>query len=175
MIFISPQDFLHWPFSDLLFLQPLALLIASTPINSTNTTSGLRWTGEIPGHGSVTLYGSVDAVEKQIFDLVPTLRENYAVTNPFMSPSPRPFNDTAVTVSNLSYSYDSTDLTENTSIASRSDIDLGIDVNSGPYSETHWYCGNFATGSCESFHRDLFRCFSRFAPSRRWALPLVLG
>lgn len=67
------------------------------------------------------------------------------LNNPYMSPTPRPFNDTTMSVSNFSYSYKSA---SGISLQSRDEVNQGISVDQG-YGDTHWYCGNFATGSCK--------------------------
>lgn len=141
-------------------LLALQLIATASPLNSTNASSGLRWTGEVPGHGLVTLYGTVDSVEQQLFALSPSLREDYVLANPYMSPTPRPFNETEMVVSNLSYSYKPAG---SASIAGRADVDPGVNVDQG-YGETHWYCGNFATGSCRWFSRA--RALRKLHPSR---------
>lgn len=124
-----------------------ALLADGSPSNGTagNVTGTLRWSGEVPGHGWITINGSVDSVEQQIFDLNPALRESYVLFNPYMNRIPQSFNETTMSVSNLSYSVRPA---SGVSIESRNDVNDGISLDHG-YGDTHWYCGNFATGSCK--------------------------
>lgn len=125
----------------------LALVVTGSSLNgTTNVTGTLRWSGEVPGLGFTTLHGSVDSVEQQIFSLNASLRENYVLENPYMNPTPQSVNETMMSVSNFSYSYKSA---SGISLERRDEVNQGVSVDQG-YGDTHWYCGNFATGSCKS-------------------------
>lgn len=101
----------------------------------------------------MTLYGSAESVHEQIFALQPALREAYVLTNTFMSPTPRSFNASQMVVSNFSYSWNvsalalDNDFESSVLEARQAIVDNYMYVEDGP-SDTHWYCGNFATGNC---------------------------
>ncbi|KAF3771136.1 hypothetical protein M406DRAFT_67466 [Cryphonectria parasitica EP155] len=132
-------------------LSSLAILAKASPINTTKSTVDIAWTGTIPGHGEVSLYGNANSVEDQILAIKPSLKDNLVVMNPFMSKAPQAFNETSMTVSNFSY-MDKTPTDGNIvagmqpALAARTyPIDNSQNLDDG-YTETHWNCGNFATG-----------------------------
>lgn len=101
-------------------------------------------TGEVAGHGIVTLYGDAYSVEQQIFALDPTAASSYVFNNPFMSEHPPVFNETEMEVTaNLSY-YSKT-----RAVAGRDSVNEEMSLGDEEFGDIHWYCATFATGSCK--------------------------
>lgn len=117
----------------------------------TNSTNTPLWTGDVPDHGYVELYGDAHDVLKQIFDLNPALRENelyQANYNPYMDAQPRPFNESLYTVVGGGYFYKHKNVSYTVAgLASRgSVVQHEMSADDG-YDEAHYYCGTFATGN----------------------------
>ncbi|KAJ0110237.1 hypothetical protein J7T55_000670 [Diaporthe amygdali] len=137
-----------------LIIALFALLGAAVPTSdTTTTTTELSWTGEVAGHGTVTLYGDAYSVEQQIFALDPAAAANYVPENPFMSENPPAFNETEVVVTaNRSY-YSKTRAV----IAGRDQVNQEMSLSDSPFGETHWFCATFATGSYSEVYQALAR------------------
>lgn len=123
---------------------------AASPVNDKSSdnnvpSAGLSWTGEVAGHGVVTLHGDADSVEKQIFALNPSLAEKFVPTNRFMSKTPGEFNDSEVSARpGSAYFYTSPRGGAN-GMAARDDVNGAKKLSDG-FNPIDWYCGTFATG-----------------------------
>lgn len=121
----------------------------ANPVDGTSSHSGLSWTGEVTGHGVVTLFGDADSVEKQIFALTPSLAENYTPTTNFMGKTPSTYNASEVFAApgSSAYYYKSTAGNAN-GVAVRDDVNGAKKLSDG-FSPIDWYCATFATGDCK--------------------------
>ncbi|KAK7707212.1 hypothetical protein SLS63_013807 [Diaporthe eres] len=130
----------------IIFILLFALLGATSPTDGTNPPpSSLSWTGEVAGHGVVTLYGDAGSVQEQIFALNPTLAEKYVPTTQFMSKTPPAYNTSEVFAGpGSAYYYKSTPHDAN-DMAARDDVNGAKKLSEG-FNPTDWYCGTFATG-----------------------------
>ncbi|KAL1852080.1 hypothetical protein Daus18300_012292 [Diaporthe australafricana] len=129
-----------------------ALLGATNPTDGSVLQSGLSWTGEVAGHGIVTLFGDAYAVEQQIFALDPAAATSYVFKNPFMSEHPPVFDETEMEVTaNLSY-YSKT-----RAVAGRDSVNGEMSLADAPFYDTHWYCATFATGSYDEVYSAIAR------------------
>ncbi|KAK7703599.1 hypothetical protein SLS64_008912 [Diaporthe eres] len=138
----------------IIFILLFALLGATSPTDGTNPPpSSLSWTGEVAGHGVVTLYGDAGSVQEQIFALNPTLAEKYVPTTQFMSKTPPAYNTSEVFAGpGSAYYYKSTPHDAN-DMAARDDVNGAKKLSEG-FNPTDWYCGTFATGDSSEWCND---------------------
>lgn len=132
------------------------LLATASPFNTndtdvTNNIDAPLWTGDVPGHGYMELYGDAHDILEQIFALNPALRENelyQAGYNPYMDAQPRAFNESDYNVVDGGYFYKHK---EGVAHAVAEIVSRGagfvheMSADDG-YEEAHFYCGTFATG-----------------------------
>lgn len=122
----------------------------TSPVDGTDPHSGLSWTGEVTGHGVVTLYGDADSVQKQIFALNPSLAENYTPNTKFISKTPPAYNASEVfTAPGSSAYYYKTLAGDANAVAVRDDVNGAKKLSDG-FAPIDWYCATFATGDCKS-------------------------
>lgn len=125
------------------------LLGRASPVDGTNPNPGLSWTGEVAGHGVVTLFGDAGSVEEQIFALNPSLAENYIPTTKFMSKNPTAYNASEVFVaSDSSTYYYKSPAGDANGVAVRDDVNGAKKLSDG-FRPIDWYCATFATGDGE--------------------------
>ncbi|KAG8157588.1 hypothetical protein KVR01_012630 [Diaporthe batatas] len=114
--------------------------------------SGLSWTGEVAGHGRVTLYGDASSVEEQIFALNPSLATDYAPTSPFMTNNRPSYEASEVfDAGNSTYYYKYPDR-----VAARNDIHGSLKL-SDFFGPMHWDCSTFATGDANELQEVVSR------------------
>lgn len=137
---------------------------AASPVNDKSPDNnvpsvGLSWTGEVAGHGVVTLHGDADSVEKQIFALNPSLAEKFVPTNRFMSKTPREFNDSEVSATPGSAYFYTSPRGDANGMTARDDVNGAKKLSDG-FNPIDWYCGTFATGDGKSNLATTLRSFS---------------
>lgn len=123
-----------------------ALLATASPVDGMSPQSGLSWTGEVAGHGVVTLYGDAGSVQEQIFALNPSLAESHVPTTQFMAKTPPDvdFSELSATP-DRAYYYKFPAVRDNSEIAARDDVNGAMRL-SDTFGPSSWYCGTFATG-----------------------------
>lgn len=126
-----------------------ALLATASPIDGLSPQSGLSWTGEVDGHGVVTLYGDANSVQEQIFALNPSLAESYVPTTQFMAKNPPAVNFSELfSTPDGAYYYMYPAGSDSREIAARDDVNGAMRL-SDTFAPSDWYCGTFATGDCK--------------------------
>lgn len=111
--------------------------------------SGLSWTGEVAGHGVVTLYGDAGSVQEQIFALNPSLAESHVPTTQFMTEFPPSVNFSELFATpDHAYYYKFPAGRDNSEIAARDDVNGAMRL-SDTFGPSSWYCATFATGDCK--------------------------
>ncbi|POS79195.1 hypothetical protein DHEL01_v202418 [Diaporthe helianthi] len=134
----------------------LALLGSTIAADGTQLpNSSLTWTGEVAGHGKVTLHGDASSVEEQIFALNPSLaKDRYDPTrqpasNIITLPDYEDFD--VFDAGNSTYRYTSPD-----GLATRDDVN-GEKKVSEFFRQMDWYCATFATGNVTELPDLLYR------------------